>query len=363
MRPDQDIFEYYKNVVVQIATPYSTGTGFFLKKHGLIVTNEHVIRHNRDVVIKGAMFKKQIVRVAFIDQKHDLAFLKAPEISEIPPVDFGISKKPREGDTIIAIGHPFGLKYTATKGIISSTRHLQNEISYLQHDAALNPGNSGGPLVNDEGDIIGVNTFIIRDGDNIGFSLPVEYLEKSITEFKQEDFKATVRCYSCENLVTEKNIEKEYCPFCGTKVKLPNQVEVYEPAGIAKTIEDILIKTDVDVSISRQGPNNWEIYRGSAKINLSYYQKNGLITGDAYLCLLPQNGIKSIYEFLLKENYEIEGLSLSVRGHDIILSLLIFDRYLNLDTGLKLIKNLFQKADHYDNILVEKYGARWKRTE
>ena len=122
----------------------------------------------------------------------------------------------------------------------------------------------------------------------------------------------------------------------------------------------MLEKAGHNVQLSRRGPNNWEMQKGSAKINISYYEKTGLITGDAYLCLLPQRNIKKLYEYLLRQNYETESLTFSIKEQDIILSLLIYDRYLNVDTGLKLFEHLFERADYYDNILVEEYGALWK---
>lgn len=357
------VIDLYRDVVIQIATPYSTGTGFYLNDHNLIVTNEHVIRGNSEVVVDGGSLNKSLVKVLYIDPKYDLAFLEIPEGIEMPGVELGKEDNVTEGDQILAIGHPFGLKYTATQGIISNTMHEQNDINYIQHDAALNPGNSGGPLVDAQGYVVGVNTFIIKDGNNIGFSLPVNYLAETIKEFKTLDGVTAVRCDSCSNMVSESTIDSGYCPHCGAKVNLPSDVDVYEPVGVAKTIEEMLARSDHPVQLSRRGPNNWEIQEGSAKISISYYEKTGLITGDAYLCLLPKKNIKPLYEYLLHQNYEVEGLNFSIKGQDIILSLLIYDRYLNVDTGLQLFKHLFERADYYDNILVEKYGALWKHED
>jgi serine protease Do len=359
----KEVIERYRHIVIQLATPYSTGTGFYLKAPHMIITNEHVVRGNREVVIDGGPLKKQLVRVVYVDPKYDLAFLEAPASANLPDVKLGVGKTLSEGDPVIAIGHPFGLKFTATQGIVSNTAHEQNDIIYIQHDAALNPGNSGGPLVDTEGDVVGVNTFIIRDGNNIGFSLPVSYLEETIREFKEGEGQTGLRCESCANIVFENTVDNNYCPHCGAKVELPGQVEEYEPVGVPKTIEDMLENAGHNVQLSRRGPNNWEIQQGSAKVNISYYEKNGLITGDAYLCMLPKKDIKPLYEFLLRQNYDIESLTFSVKGQDIILSLLIYDRYLNLDTGMKLVRHLFEKADFFDNILVEKYGALWKRDD
>jgi serine protease Do len=354
------VIERFRGVIIQIATPYSTGTGFYLRDANLIVTNEHVIQDNRQVVIDGHLIEKQLVRVIYSDPKHDLAFLEAPQQTDLPAVELGVNTRLSEGDPVLALGHPFGFKYTSTKGIISNTAHEINDINYYLIDAALNPGNSGGPLLNRDGAIIGINTFVVKDGNNIGFSLPVSYLVDSIKEFEKSDRQISVRCISCLNLVNEENIDGHYCPFCGTRVTLPTQTEDYEPIGVAHTIESILEQAGHEVELSRRGPNNWEIRQGSARITIAYYEKNGLITGDAYLATLPKKEIGPIYEFLLRQNYEVESLTFSVKEQDVILSLLIYDRYLNVDTGLKLFSHLFEKADHYDNILVEEYGAQWK---
>ena len=358
----QEIIETFKEIVIQIATPYSTGTGFYFAEQNLIVTNEHVVRKNRDVIIGGESFDKQIVPVLFVDEKHDLAFIGAPEKHQMPSINLVAEIDQKEGDKVLAVGHPFGLKYTATQGILSNTHHQQDDIRYYQHDAALNPGNSGGPLIDYLGKIIGVNTFIIQNGHNIGFSLPVNYLKEALDSYSKVEGQVAARCYSCSNIVSSKTSEGDYCPNCGVKLILPSQEEPYNPVGVKKTIEALLKELGYQVQLSRRGPNNWEVSRGSAKIRISYHEESGLILGDAALALLPRERIKDVYTFLLRENYLIEALTFSIKGQEIILSLLIFDQYLNVDTGIKMFKHLFEKADHYDDILVEKFNATWKES-
>lgn len=354
----QQIVDTYKNVVIQIATPYSTGTGFYLKAPNLIVTNNHVVEGNHEVTIEGAGLSRQVSRVLYNDAKFDLAFLEVPEAYTTPSVQL-TPEAVREGEMVIAIGHPFGLKYTFTQGIISNPRHIFNNIDYIQHDAALNPGNSGGPLINSRGDVIGVNTFIIQNGNTIGFSLPAKYLEEAITAFSVGNGEIGVRCESCLNIVFESTVDNGYCPHCGSKIKLASESDEYLAEGVGLTIENMLKKLGHDVRLSRRGPNSWEIRQGTAKINISYYSQNGLIICDAHLCTLPQQNIKAVYEYLLRENYRNEGVTLSVRGQDIILSLLIYDRYLKEEVAERLLETLFEKADFYDNILIEQFGARW----
>ena len=356
----KSIIEQYKETVIQIATPYSTGTGFYLSDYNLIITNEHVIRDNKEVVIDGEGLQKQLVRVLYIDQKYDLAFLEVPSEHTMPPKVLRDRHAPIvEGEEIIAVGHPFGLKYTVTKGIISSTVHEVSGVNYLQHDAALNPGNSGGPLIGKEGAIIGVNTFIVKNGSNIGFSLPINYLTEAIDEFKIGTGIQAVRCISCAHLVFENTIKGKYCPHCGSKIQMISQIDKYQPEGINRSIEELLIEMGYDIDLSRMGPSNWTVKQGSAKINIAYHEKSGLITGDAYLATLPEGDISKLYTYILKQNYDLEGLTFSVKGQDIILSLLIFDQYMERAIAKRLFEHLTITADHYDDILVNDFGAEW----
>ncbi len=356
-----DFIDTYRDIIVQIATPYSTGTGFYLKDRNMVVTNHHVVEGNRKVIIEGARFKKQLVTVRYADRKYDLAFLDGPGNGpELPEIRLGVEKHLRERDRVTAIGHPFGLKFSVKSGIVSNTREVMNNIPYLHIDAALNPGNSGGPLVDDDGDVVGVNTFIIRNGDNIGFSLPVSFLNESLEDYQKVGGDNTCRCTACSNVVSEDTVDNGFCTFCGNRVQLPGSVDEYLPTGVPRTIEALITRTGHDVSLSRCGPNCWEINQGSARINITYHEKSGLMTADAILCQLPRQNIKPLYEFLLRENYSNEALTFSVHEQDILLSLLIYDRYLNEDTGMESLQRLFEKADRYDNILVEQYGAQWK---
>ena len=364
----KEIIEQYREIVVQIATPYSTGTGFCIAvpdQPTLIVTNDHVVRDNRYVVVESRFFGRQLATVLYSDPKFDLAFLSAPVELALAPSSFGASGEVAEGDIVIAVGHPFGLKYTATKGIISNTMHQINNLQYLQHDAALNPGNSGGPLLNLNGEIIGINTFIIQNGNSIGFSLPADYLKSTLASFFAEsEQQIGARCSSCTNLVFEKKMEDgAYCPHCGAKIKLPSQAAEYEPTGISKTIENILTKIGYDVRLSRLGPNQWFIRQGSATISLSVHPQTGLITGDAALGVLPKENIKPIYEYLLRQNNVLEVLTFSIRGQDVVLSLVVNDRFLNTESGEKLFQNLFQQADYYDDVLSTQFGILTPPTE
>jgi serine protease Do len=354
----QEIIDVFQPIIIQIATPQGTGTGFYLKDQNLIITNNHVVQGNFEVVISGKKFQKIMSPVYFNDPKYDLAFIAVPEGTDMPSIPLDTEHPIKDGDQVIAIGHPYGLNYTATEGIVSKSSRIQHGIHYIQIDAAINPGNSGGPLVNLDGEVIGVNTFIIAGGDNLGFALPVSYLMESLNDYKQYFGKTAVRCSSCSNIVTAETIDGEYCPNCGAKVLLPSlkKDEEYKPTGAALTIEKILTELGKDVKLARKGPYSWEIEEGSAHITINY-NENGFIVGDCYICSLPKSNIGQIYEYLLRENYSLEDVMFSVYNQDIVLSSFIYDQYLTYETGLQQFKDLFQKADYYDDYLIKNYGA------
>ena len=359
--PTQDIIEKYKDAIIQIATQTGTGTGFYVKEFDLIVTNNHVVANTAEVTIQGKVFPKLLSRVWYTDRKHDLAFLEPPAGAALADVHLGRYEDMKDGDGILAIGHPYGLNYTATQGVISKVDRIRDGLKYIQIDAAINPGNSGGPLVNDKGEVIGVNSFIIRGGDNLGFALPVDYLRIALQLYMPNRGSASTRCSSCDFLVTEANIDSgKYCPSCGTEVKLPEMPEkADEPTGVARTIEAVLKSLGKDIKLARTGLNNWEVEEGSARIKITYNPENFFVTGDAFLCLMPNDPtrIKLLYKFLLEENYKLSGLVISCSGQNIVLSCILYDQDLTTENGKEQFEKLFRKADEYDDLLKQEYGC------
>jgi serine protease Do len=358
----QEIIELYRPAIIQIATQTSTGTGFYIKEFDLVITNEHVIGKNAEVTIAGRFFERRLARVWYTDKKHDLAFLQPPEGANLPEIRLGQYEEVKDGAVIVAIGHPFGLNYTATQGVISKADRIRDGIKYIQIDAAINPGNSGGPLVGKSGEVIGVNSFIIRGGDNLGFALPVSYLREALQLYTPFRGEPSTRCHSCDTLVTASNIDAtKYCPFCGTEVKLPQLPEKEaKPVGVAKTVEEILRDLGKDVKLTRDGHNNWTVKEGSAKIKINYNSENFFVSGDAYLCTLPAETaqIKPLYKFLLEQNYSMDGLVLSCVKQSIVLSCIMYDLDMTREAGVDMFRDLFQKADYYDQLLEKQFGCR-----
>jgi len=170
----------------------SLGSGFVIDPSGLVVTNNHVIEGADEIIINfpdGTKLK--VVKILGHDPKTDLALLKVEPKKPLKAVSFGDSSVMRVGDWVMAIGNPFGLGGSVTVGIISATKRDINAGPYddfLQTDAAINRGNSGGPLFNMEGQVIGVNTAIISPTGGsigIGFAVPANTAVQVLDQLKQ----------------------------------------------------------------------------------------------------------------------------------------------------------------------------------
>ena len=153
------------------------GSGFIIDEKGLVITNNHVISGAEDIVVRVNGDKEYKAKVIGADPLSDIAVLELITKDKFIPVKFGNSDEARIGDWVIAIGNPFGLGGTVTSGIISARNRsigLSRYEDYIQTDASINSGNSGGPLFDMNGDVIGINTAILgRSGSiGIGFSIP-----------------------------------------------------------------------------------------------------------------------------------------------------------------------------------------------
>ena len=171
----------------------SLGSGFIVDGDGYIITNNHVIQGAEDITVILRDDTQLKAKLIGSDSRVDVAVLKVepPNKKPLPAVKFGDSDKVRVGDWVIAIGNPFGLGHSVTAGIISARgRALGNESldDYLQTDAAINKGNSGGPLFNAEGEVIGVNTAIFSpSGTNAGlaFSIPSNLVKQVADQLRE----------------------------------------------------------------------------------------------------------------------------------------------------------------------------------
>jgi len=341
--------------IVQVMTPYGSGSGFIIDD--LVVTNSHVVGGLKEVVISTKTLPRTIGKVVYDDPAFDLAFIRSPE--EIPHNKALklCTTSVNDGDSVIAIGHPYGLNYSTTEGIVSRSVRNQGEIDYIQFDAAINPGNSGGPLFNEEGEVIGVNTFIIQNSNNLGFALPFYHLQDALNGFKALNQDDIIRCNSCKNLIQESDIQNDYCPRCGIRLDVAKRRrEGYKPSGVVALIEKILGQMGINITLSRRSQRSWRFDSGETRIDINYYD-NGVIIADAALCRIPQEKIEEIYEYLLQENGKLDHLQFSIYQNTVYFSYIIVDTSLTEELGKKSLETLYSDAPKYQKELITTYKA------
>ncbi|MBM3259815.1 MAG: trypsin-like peptidase domain-containing protein [Candidatus Sericytochromatia bacterium] len=162
------------------------GSGFVLEADGYIVTNHHVIAGASKLRVTMTDGRKLEGKVVGQDPNTDLALVKV-EAKGLPTLPLTDPATLRVGERVIAIGSPLGLQHTVTAGILSAVNRdvqVNPRVGFLQTDAPINPGNSGGPLLNLKGEVIGVNTAVARDGQGIGFAIPVTTLKQVLPQLK-----------------------------------------------------------------------------------------------------------------------------------------------------------------------------------
>ncbi len=264
----------------------SLGSGFIFKSNGIVVTNNHVIEGATKISIimhDGTQYKAKLLGS---DAVLDIAVLKILSDKKFEAVKLGDSDDVLLGETVIAIGNPFGLNNSVTTGVISNKLRIlksANDFSvYIQTDTLINPGHSGGPLINIDGEVIGINSAIYRQAQGIGFSIPINIL-KRVEKYLEKGAvipKGYLGFYikeTKEGLFID-NIDKNSDAY---KKGLRNNDKIFSvnniPVGTKKAFDSVLYS-----------------YPQGSKINIKIF-KDELITKSILLTKYPKNyGLKYI---------------------------------------------------------------------
>jgi serine protease Do len=257
----------------------SAGSGFIVAADGYIVTNAHVVDGADEVNVKLADKREFKAKVIGLDKRTDTALIKI-EAKDLPKVAIGDPDKLKVGEWVVAIGKPFGLENTITAGIVSAKgRDLSGEsnlVPFIQTDAAVNPGNSGGPLFNMKGEVIGINSLIFsRTGGYMGlsFAIPIDIAMNAANQIKDKGRVTRGKIGVQIQDVTKETAEAFGLPRQGGA--LVNSVVKGDPADKAG-IEagDIIIKADGrDVHTSAELPRIITTIKPGGKVALTVWRK------------------------------------------------------------------------------------------
>lgn len=260
----------------------SLGSGVIIDgKKGLILTNAHVIQKTATIKVMIQDEREFQAKIVGADPDSDLAVLKIDSKNQLPAATMGSSDDLMIGETVIAIGNPFGFSHTVTTGVISAlNRSIRTEDrvynDFIQIDASINPGNSGGPLLNINGDLIGINTAIYAKAQGIGFAIPISKARKIISDLIQygEVKQAWI------GVIVQDMDERlaAYLNAAGKKGVVVTGVEAKSPAEAAG-----VRKSDIILSIAKKSIGTVDEYESATKV---------LAAGDTVQAELWRDGTK-----------------------------------------------------------------------
>jgi Do/DeqQ family serine protease len=229
----------------------SGGSGFIISEDGYILTNNHVVENGQKIEVKVDNQTTYRAKVVGTDPATDIALLKIDAKEKLTPISLGDSDRLRVGDWVMAIGDPWTFDKTVTVGVVSAKgRHnltldptTNSFENFIQTDAAINFGNSGGPLINLEGEVVGINTAIYRPAQNIGFAVPINTARTILEQLKTKG--KVTRGYLGVNI---RNIDEDNMKAFGLKSLDGALVESVEPGAPAEKAGvlhgDVIVKVD-----------------------------------------------------------------------------------------------------------------------
>ncbi len=334
-----------------------SGSCFYLKKYNLFVTNYHVVDGYREVGIQDDEKNSYLAKVIMVNTSRDIAFLAADgNFESLPEIKLSDVDETVIGQKINVAGYPYGMPFSVTEGTVSSPKQLMESNYFIQTDAAVNPGNSGGPMFNEKQELIAITVSKIKDADNMGFGIPVADLKKIIVDIDKLDrTKFNVQCSSCDEFIfTEEN----FCPSCGNK--LPDKV--FDARGLtdlATFCEEAISEMGINPILARQGYEYWKFHKGSSEIRMFVYQRNYLFCTSP-INVLPKKDLEPVLTYLLSD--PVQPYQLALDESQIFLSYRIFIADIFTDYKDEIRKNIVNmaiKADELDNFLVDTYGCEF----
>ena len=288
----------------------SSGSGVIMSPDGYIVTNHHVVEHSRDIKVTLSDKREYKAELIGSDPSTDIALLKIPEY-DLPFMLFGNSDSVRVGEWVLAVGNPFNLESTVTAGIVSAKGRNINILgggtsieSFIQTDAAVNPGNSGGALVNTVGELIGINTAIITESgsyEGYSFAVPSNLVQKVIRDLREYgEVQRAFLGVNIEDLNSEMAREMGLPNADGVRITRINSNSAAADAGLKAG--DVIV--GLNSILVKRSPELQEYvgrFRPGDQLNVEYWR----------------NGKRNITRLLLKDKNNTPGIAERASGNEL----------------------------------------------
>ena len=261
----------------------------------------------------------------------DIALLAAEgDFAALPEIPLADDEAISVGRKIYVAGYPYGMPFTITEGSVSAPRQLMEGQYYLQTDAAVNPGNSGGPMLNDRNEVVG-----------------------SLGEVDRTQFQ--VQCGSCDELIAE---EEEFCPSCGDKLP-EGAFDEREESPLCGFVESAIREMGIDPVLARDGYDSWLFHKGSSEIRIFVYD-GAYLFSTSPINLLPKKEVEPVLDYMLSEDFG--PYKLGIEGRQIYIAYRIHLSDITDASEEEIrrnIVNLALKADEMDNMMVERFGCEF----
>jgi hypothetical protein len=346
--------EVLKNAVYKVNTASGSGSSFYIKKANIIATNYHVVEGNKIVSIENQQQDRYAARVIYVNPDADIAFIRPVNFTSPADIPFDQVSEVQNQDKVWVLGFPFGMPYTITEGIVSNARQLLDGRSFIQTDAAVNPGNSGGPVVNEQGTLVGITTAKISQADNVGFAIPARILQEELDSLAQNTSdKYSLKCNSCKSLIYEKT---DYCPNCGATID--EKIFDDKPLGkLSEFVESAIQLMGFDPVLARNGQEFWEFHSGSALIRIFVFNTNYLYATSP-MNNLPTGNLEALLRYLLSN--PADPFQLGIYNNQIYLSYRtrLSDVFSDKAGAVKQkLGQLLIKANEMDDHFVKDFGC------
>lgn len=346
---------YIFQCVFKVSHARGSGSCFYLKEQDLFVTNSHVVRGFREVAIEDHTQQRYVAKVLLANPDADVALLKAKgDFSHLPALHLA-SQETEIGEKIRVAGYPFGIPFTVTEGTVSSPRQFIDGHYRVQTDAAVNPGNSGGPMFNEQNEIVAITTSKFTDADNMGFGIPIATLRPLLEQSRRLNPEHLhLQCSCCDEIIAE---DEDYCPSCGNKLPfyLFNERSLTD---LAVYCEKAIGDMGVNPVLARTGHETWNFHKGKSEIRLFVYRQTFLFCTSP-INVLPKKNFKALLDYLITAP-DLGPYRLGLDGNRIFLSYRVHLSDIFSDAAHSIQENITQmavKADQTARYLADTFGC------
>lgn len=341
--------------IFKVSHARGSGSCFYLKDYGLFVTNSHVAEGFREVAVMDDDHNRYLAKVVFANPSLDVAFLKAEgDFSHLPQLRLNASGT-AIGEKIFVAGYPFGMPFTVTKGTVSAPRQYMDGHHHLQTDAAVNPGNSGGPMFNGQDEVIAITTSKFTNADNMGFGIPASFLVPLLEQIRDFDLQTLhLQCNCCDHIIAD---DQDFCPFCGNKLSF----HLFNPrslSDLAAFCEKAIQEMNVNPVVSRVGNESWTFHPGKSEIRIFTYRQEYLICTSP-ISQLPKQGFEPLLNYLLNANAD-GPYQIGLNGNQIFMSYRVHLTDIPADEKGEILKHIIAfpgEADRMAQYLHKTFGC------